>query len=131
VINRAVGFELLHYAGWLTLHSSADVPAKCVDLVLVGTSPLPGSAIGMTLPRCMQGAYISGTVILLDPFIWDAQAMRGALPEDVVLHELLHALGLGHADKDGAFPSIMQPSASAELHGLQPGDLASLRAVYK
>lgn len=131
IINKAVGFELLHYAGPVYPRTANDLAGKCEDFIYVGAGSLPGNTIGLTVPRCMQGPYIMGEVILLDPFIWDSEAMHGAQPADVVLHELLHAVGLGHADKDGAFASIMEPHIQRDVHGLQPSDLVTLRTVYK
>ena len=44
----------------------------------------------------------------------------------VMLHELMHVVGLGHA---GGRDQVMFPSASSENHRLGAGDLGGLRAV--
>ena len=44
-----------------------------------------------------------------------------------MLHEVGHSVGLSHSS---VFPAIMQPTINTGLTGLQPDDIAGIRAVY-
>jgi hypothetical protein len=127
-INMAAGFTLLRFDGWRKINLKSDLPDTCDDIILVGKSALPGSAIGITAPRCMQGAYLLGTLVVFDPVIWANPRIE---PMDVMVHEFLHAIGQGHADKEGVFPSQMEPVYQPKLHGLTRADIVAIRNTYK
>jgi len=48
----------------------------------------------------------------------------------VLLHELLHGVGLGHAPIDRANPALIEPMYSPLVSGLQPRDVAELQRRY-
>lgn len=119
-INAAVGYQLLVGPFWASADELvAAKPAGAVTYVV--QRPLPAGVLGLT-------AYATKVaVVVLSPDIWaDANET-----DSVVLHELLHSVGAGHAEQLGNYPSVerpvWQPGAPTEL---TRGDIAALRAAY-
>lgn len=119
-INAAVGYQLLVGPFWASADElAAAKPAGAVTYVV--QRPLPAGVLGLT-------AYATKVaVVILSPDIWaDANET-----DSVVLHELLHSVGAGHAEQLGNYPSVERPvwlpSAPTEL---TRGDIAALRAAY-
>ena len=88
----------------------------------------PEKLFGTAFPIRDESGEIRRAVVLVD---------YTRLPEDrsrleVLLHEMLHALGRGHVDRWEFPETIMHPKANKDEHGgfLKAFDKAALRAVY-
>lgn len=125
VINNTIGREALHFAGGIQITDASQVPEPDENVILVGVDTLPDRTLGLTSPRGMDGPKLRLTVIVLSEQAWKI----GRAP-DVALHEMLHAMGIAHADAASRYSSLMKPSIG-EQHGLSPADIVTLRAAYK
>jgi hypothetical protein len=81
-----------------------------------GVAGLGGSVVGSS------GSMIEGNVRLNGTMSWSSSS----LIEGIVLHEMGHALGLGHTSVSGA---VMAPVFTGELDP-QPDDIAGMVAMY-
>jgi hypothetical protein len=101
-------------------------------------SPSPGyQIIGQTAWYSADGFFQPGvTIQLLDPAIAPIWSLPGGpyfygafdvTLLQLVLHEIGHAVGIGHAD---APIDLMYPTASTSNPDLAPDDVAAVRAAY-
>ena len=112
----------------------AAVPAAAVPEAAVQTTTAPGFA-----PRSVITWLYDGSAQQRSGVSFDVGIGRGWM----VVHEVLHSLGLGHSDEEG---SVMSPVAritnvlgraaarreqrALPRPGFTPGDLAALAAMY-
>jgi len=118
--------------GALILHHAGSHPANThcgqTDLaggIFVGWSPLTAGIAGMAPLASKDGAII-GAGVVLNPILVCHDASQWI--EFVLLHELMHALGIGHSPAPGA---VMHERAGCDSAAvLDTHDVAALNAHY-
>jgi hypothetical protein len=131
-INEAVGAVVLRFGGSIEADPDAVVAAAKKGAIPVWTEKLPPNVLGMTSYNFeTETACMGITIVRLS---LELQAPHGSwahYAQGCLTHELIHALGGGHADV-GAFPTIMAPGANMPNSSLEitPFDRAALRAAY-
>jgi hypothetical protein len=139
-INAAVGRELLRFDGFIT-RAGASNAVRIGAIVVEGHADL-GKALGRDelqvfgfTPSSMEArdgtVCLTNTLLLLDPRLFtEWHEFLGG----VVMHEMLHAIGIAHSANFSSptFKSIMAPSATSPSHSetLTPADIYSLHAIY-
>jgi hypothetical protein len=125
---------LLVYAGeaphdTLTSKLAGVLPEAGVVVVLRAppqTDKYP-PATTQAVPDKATGCLPNVPIVLL----WPDNALDAASWQRVLLHELLHSLGAGHAAAEFPFSTLMHPNPNAEnRQGLSVSDESWLRAVY-
>ncbi|MFD1157618.1 matrixin family metalloprotease [Roseovarius aestuarii] len=82
---------------------------------------IPGSTAGYAFYPSSHGSAIAGDILLDTLTVFNTNQ---TLFRSIVLHEVGHALGLGHVDDN----SILTPTISETT--LQPDDIAGIQAIY-
>lgn len=86
----------------------------------------PGRVLGHSFyPAGVNAEPIAGDVHLDDDESWQTRMNPDLY--SILLHEVGHALGLGHADRPGA---VMYPYYSRLAKGLQQDDIDALKRLY-
>lgn len=132
-INRAIGREVLVYAGVIPGDDAVVRARYAAGDLVVFAAKLPENVLGMTVPAVSlaangDAACIDRVITVLDVALLNEKRVVAA---PVLIHELVHALGFAHAPP-GHYGSIMAPAVSsdqASLH-LTPADIRSLRDTY-
>ena len=132
-INRAVGHEVMHFAG---LISPAGIPHAFETGVLMvagwASDPAP-HALALTGYHVAETGWpcVERPTIVLSPRVARKTDPGPFNPTWVIAHELVHALGGGHADAESRFVSRMAPAYDQTMKvPLAPVDVAALRAAY-
>ncbi len=128
IISEASGlrFERVERNGAISI---SVVEASAVEGSETRNGKVLGKA-GMVVVRDEEGTAIPiysevllvGSALEELPAGFDRYASRGGL----VVHEVLHALGMGHVDHS---KSIMHPDALEEPFGFSPGDRQALQII--
>lgn len=131
-INAAVGFELLQPPQYVPMTSMPEYKPES-EVILVGVDRLAPGTLGETRVQLYEtgDGALRAELIIYAPLIWQDPLANPGMLEGVLLHELTHACGAGHAEQRGVIESVMRP-------GWRPGapvdltanDLAALRAAY-
>ena len=100
--------------------------------VLGGTFRPSTELLSLGLPLEGQGGTIGGDIHMNNAVLWADDATDVLADSDVdffsiMLHELGHALGLGHSSVTSA---VMFPSYSGAKRTLDSDDIAGIRAIY-
>lgn len=120
-INAAVGFQLMQAPEPMSPAAFMGEVEAGLPVTYVAIDRLPPGVLGLT------GVRGRTMIVVYAPFIWADPAMR----DSVVLHELLHAVGAGHAEQKGMYGSVERPGwEPGAPTDLTPADVASLRAAY-
>jgi len=128
-INEAVGYELLQEPTEIPLVDIQPVGGHS-EVILVGVDVLQRGVLGVTAYKINTalGGYLAAEMVVFDIQIWKDPLAVDA----VILHELIHAIGAGHADQESGWESVMRPAyqPGAPIN-LTPADLAAIRAAYR
>ena len=130
-INNAVGYEVLHYAGTIS-RSDAD-EAVLAHLLVVQEGNLKPGFLGVTNVHEYQHCLSTVYTALSSDMLKGAYEPYGVVPRAVLAHELIHALGAGHADgATQSFGSVMA-AATTDDHAavaLTDMDKITLQLAY-
>ncbi|MDP1819021.1 MAG: hypothetical protein Q8K58_03905 [Acidimicrobiales bacterium] len=118
VTTAAPGFDDIKVVG-IVPPGEAHVVVDVRDHERLASPESIGLAVTTLVDIGAGRRAITQAEILLPPARLDAARAHGAA---VLLHELLHALGLGHADFE---PEVMHPNFSRQTE-LGPGDIVGL-----
>lgn len=140
-LNVAVGRPILHYAGATGVREGADL-WKAGSIIIYSTTGKQWAdlfkgfnTLGYTDPKVVIGAdsaCLTHVSIALSPQITGFVAGLPPLTrvDQVLEHELVHAIGGSHAEASSSFSSIMSPSAQTGASYFTRADIRALRAVY-
>lgn len=86
-------------------------------------------ALAYTTMKTRGGGCLTGAALVI---LADLSTLPNTdLIYTVVAHEVMHSIGFGHADPDGAFKTIMEPSLRKTMpKGLAAADKRAIEAVY-
>ena len=133
-INGAIGHPVFEFLGTAPMPAKESVAAliKSGVYVIGGAPDLPANVLGVTGPANTDAANpgcITRVYTLVSTQIWGIEAEYA---QAVVLHEMVHALGAGHATSGAAYRSVETPSVGDKswVNRLTIFDIAALRAAY-
>lgn len=131
-INAAVGWPLLNVPLEISFADTVLFTDKS-EVILVGVDKLGTRILGETRVQLYEtgDGFVRAELIIYSPLIWKDPMANPGMLESVVLHELTHAVGAGHAEQHGPFNSVMKPAwAPGAPTELTRNDLAALRSAY-
>lgn len=127
IINAAVGRPIYRYIGSLPVGTVMESVTAGIHVVMDGETP--AGAAGFTAFKENNHCIYRSITVVNGKLIETIHGPMGA----IVLHELIHALGAGHADGAGeSFGSVMAPALDSPhfTRGLSPLDAYTLHTVY-
>ena len=135
IVNKALGRQILHYAGTVEVKSLAETLYKQGHILIFGDT-LPEGILGLTSPSKEgfrpEEDCIGNTLIGLSNQVTLEHGVYSPVALQVTLHEFLHAVGAQHSSSTGVYGSIMTPGISdpAWVDHISAYDISALRAIY-
>lgn len=128
VINAAIGHNVFEHQGVIATDGAVETYKS--GTLIIGLDVLPPLVLGLTAPHIElkeHSACIERVVIALSP---DTLKMPRTDRIQIIVHEMVHALGGAHADIQGSYSSCMEPVHRSRAWMMSPADIKTLRSVY-
>ncbi len=123
-LSQVAGATGLHFKSIASGKADITISWTTALLMAGGGDADKAGVTGVTFSSSPAGSSLTSADIEISTHLAGGSGRNGELP--VLLHELGHAVGLGHYDG----PEVMNP-VDQGYASYQPGDIAGLAALYQ